>query len=49
MVAQEPDGVDLIGVKSERKLGDKIHICVNCNFPINTYGRLVSALRGPRI
>eukprot|EP00242_Pyramimonas_sp_CCMP2087_P015017 CAMPEP_0198212740 /NCGR_PEP_ID=MMETSP1445-20131203/27486_1 /TAXON_ID=36898 /ORGANISM="Pyramimonas sp., Strain CCMP2087" /LENGTH=181 /DNA_ID=CAMNT_0043887271 /DNA_START=113 /DNA_END=658 /DNA_ORIENTATION=- len=39
--AQEPDGVDLIGVKSDRKLGDKIHICVNCNFPINTYGRLI--------
>lgn len=24
-------------------MGDKIHICTNCNFPISVYGRLVRA------
>lgn len=38
---QEPKSVELLGHKSARRVGDKIHICTNCNFPISVYGRLL--------
>lgn len=34
-------GVNFVGVKARRRPGDKVHICVRCNFPIAVYGRLV--------
>jgi E3 ubiquitin-protein ligase Hakai len=33
--------INLVGVKARRRPGDKVHICVRCNFPIAVYGRLV--------
>mmetsp|Transcript_17745 Transcript_17745/g.24532 ORF Transcript_17745/g.24532 Transcript_17745/m.24532 type:complete len:173 (+) Transcript_17745:38-556(+) len=38
---QDPDGVELVGENSARNLGDKVHFCTNCNFPIIMYGRLL--------
>jgi E3 ubiquitin-protein ligase Hakai len=32
--------INLVGVKARRRPGDKVHICVRCNFPIAVYGRL---------
>ncbi|KAJ7525460.1 hypothetical protein O6H91_17G052300 [Diphasiastrum complanatum] len=32
--------VNILGRKSQRKLGHKVHFCVRCNFPIAIYGRL---------
>lgn len=43
-VTQEIDGLDIIGRKSARKFGNKVHFCVSCNFPIATYGRLIPCL-----
>ena len=33
--------INFVGVKAQRKLGDKVHICLMCNFPIAVYGRMV--------
>lgn len=30
-----------VGMKASRRPGDKVHLCVKCNFPIAVYGRLV--------
>lgn len=30
-----------VGSKVRRQPGDKVHVCVRCNFPIAVYGRLV--------
>jgi hypothetical protein len=43
------DSVELLGHKSARRVGDKIHICTNCNFPISVYGRLVRASYHPYV
>lgn len=40
-VFSEPCAVNFVGVKARRRPGDKVHICVRCNFPIAVYGRLV--------
>lgn len=41
VVPSEPCAVNFVGVKAHRRPGDKVHICVRCNFPIAVYGRLV--------
>ena len=33
--------INFIGAKAQRKPGDKVHICLMCNFPIAVYGRMV--------
>lgn len=33
--------VKTVGRKSRRQLGERIHICVRCDYPIAIYGRLV--------
>lgn len=40
-VFSEPCAVNFVGMKARRRPGDKVHICVRCNFPIAVYGRLV--------
>lgn len=30
-----------VGRRSRRPLGDRVHFCVRCDFPIAIYGRLV--------
>lgn len=30
-----------VGRRSRRQLGDRVHFCVRCDFPIAIYGRLV--------
>lgn len=30
-----------VGRKSRRQLGERVHFCVRCDFPIAIYGRLV--------
>ncbi|KAI5065166.1 hypothetical protein GOP47_0019861 [Adiantum capillus-veneris] len=32
--------VKVLGRKARRRLGDKVHFCVHCDFPIAIYGRL---------
>ncbi|KAL1827128.1 hypothetical protein ACET3Z_005540 [Daucus carota] len=32
--------VKIVGRKSRRQLGERVHICVRCDFPIAIYGRL---------
>ncbi|KAJ7961305.1 E3 ubiquitin-protein ligase Hakai [Quillaja saponaria] len=32
--------VKTIGRRSRRQLGERVHFCVRCDFPISTYGRL---------
>jgi len=44
IVFSEPCAVNFVGVKARRRPGDKVHICVRCNFPIAVYGRLVRSL-----
>lgn len=41
VVPSEPCAVNFVGVKAHRRPGDKVHICVRCNFPIAVYGRLI--------
>lgn len=31
-----------VGRRSRRQLGERVHFCVRCDFPIAIYGRLVS-------
>jgi E3 ubiquitin-protein ligase Hakai len=33
--------VKTVGRRSRRPLGDRVHFCVRCDFPIAIYGRLV--------
>lgn len=33
--------VKTVGRKSRRQLGERVHFCVRCDFPIAIYGRLV--------
>ena len=33
--------VKTIGRRSRRQLGERVHFCVRCDFPIAIYGRLV--------
>ena len=33
--------VKTVGRRSRRQLGDRVHFCVRCDFPIAIYGRLV--------
>lgn len=35
--------VKVVGRKSRRQLGERVHFCVKCDFPIAIYGRLVSS------
>lgn len=35
-------GVKVIGRRSRRQLGERVHFCVRCDFPIAIYGRLVT-------
>lgn len=37
----ETCSINFVGVKAHRKPGDKVHICLMCNFPIAIYGRMV--------
>ena len=46
-VFSEPCAVNFVGVKARRRPGDKVHICVRCNYPIAVYGRLVFLLSPP--
>ncbi|XP_073391979.1 uncharacterized protein [Physcomitrium patens] len=32
--------VNIVGFKAQRKSGEKVHICLRCNFPIAVYGRM---------
>lgn len=32
-----------VGRKSRRQMGERVHICVRCDYPIAIYGRLVRA------
>ncbi|KAG0556092.1 hypothetical protein KC19_11G025400 [Ceratodon purpureus] len=32
--------INFVGVKAQRKPGDKVHICLMCDFPIAVYGRM---------
>lgn len=41
-VATSTSVVKLVGRKSRRQLGERVHFCVRCDFPIAIYGRLVS-------
>ena len=34
--------VKTVGRRSRRQLGERVHFCVRCDFPIAIYGRLVS-------
>lgn len=36
--------VKTVGRKSRRQLGERVHFCVRCDFPIAIYGRLVGAV-----
>ena len=31
-----------VGRRSRRQLGERVHFCVRCDFPVAIYGRLVS-------
>ncbi|KAF2288567.1 hypothetical protein GH714_008624 [Hevea brasiliensis] len=33
--------VKTVGRRSRRQLGERVHFCVRCDFPIAVYGRLV--------
>uniref|UniRef100_A0A2P2K0U8 Uncharacterized protein n=1 Tax=Rhizophora mucronata TaxID=61149 RepID=A0A2P2K0U8_RHIMU len=33
--------VKTVGRRSRRQLGERVHFCVRCDFPIAIYGRLV--------
>lgn len=33
--------VKIVGRRSRRQLGERVHFCVRCDFPIAIYGRLV--------
>lgn len=33
--------VKTVGRRSRRQLGERVHFCVHCDFPIAIYGRLV--------
>lgn len=33
-----------VGRRSRRQLGERVHFCVRCDFPVAIYGRLVSNL-----
>lgn len=37
--------VKTVGRRSRRQLGERVHFCVRCDFPIAIYGRLVCSLR----
>lgn len=39
----------IVGRKSRRQLGGRVHFCVRCDFPIAIYGRLVSGVMISRI
>ena len=34
--------VKTLGRRSRRQLGERVHFCVRCDFPIAVYGRLVT-------
>jgi E3 ubiquitin-protein ligase Hakai len=34
--------VKTVGRRSRRQLGERVHFCVRCDFPIAIYGRLVN-------
>lgn len=34
--------IKTVGRRSRRQLGERVHFCVRCDFPIAIYGRLVS-------
>lgn len=36
--------VKTVGRRSRRQLGERVHFCVRCDFPIAIYGRLVGQL-----
>ena len=36
--------VKTVGRRSRRQLGERVHFCVRCDFPIAIYGRLVGAI-----
>lgn len=38
--------VKTIGRRSRRQLGERVHFCVRCDFPIAIYGRLVCSSLG---
>lgn len=33
--------VTILGSRVQRRLGERVHFCISCNFPIAIYGRLV--------
>lgn len=35
--------VKTVGRRSRRQLGERVHFCVRCDFPIAIYGRLVGS------
>lgn len=41
-VASATSFVKTLGRRSRRQLGERVHFCVRCDFPIAIYGRLVT-------
>jgi len=39
--ATAASAVKIVGRRSRRQLGERVHFCVRCDFPIAIYGRLV--------
>ncbi|CAH2080499.1 unnamed protein product [Thlaspi arvense] len=41
--------IKIVGRRSRRQLGERVHFCVRCDFPIAIYGRLCPCLLGVQI
>jgi E3 ubiquitin-protein ligase Hakai len=44
VIASATSAARTIGRRSRRPLGERVHICSRCDFPIAIYGRLVSTI-----